>query len=152
MSASSTQAVSRRTWTPLTRRAWRACASGLAVAACWAALATDASAQGSVRTDRVALEALYDATGGDNWRNNRNWKTDAPLHEWYGVSTRSTDGRVSNIELPLNNLRGPFPAEMADLETLRLLDLSHNDLTLGRSEQLPACPASVTWTFPTTGA
>ena len=31
------------------------------------------------------MEALYDATGGASWTNNTNWKTSAPLSEWYGV-------------------------------------------------------------------
>ena len=116
---------------PPTGRAWRACVSALAVSACWTALAADAVAQGSVTADRAALEALYDATGGDNWNKNTNWKTAAPLHEWYGVSIWGADGRVSRIVLPGNNLRGPFPAEMADLDALWELNLSHNDLTNG---------------------
>ena len=29
--------------------------------------------------DRAALVALYEATGGPNWRNNTNWLTDAPM-------------------------------------------------------------------------
>ena len=41
-------------------------------------------AQGSVEGDRAALVALYDSTGGDNWKNNANWKSDKPLGEWYG--------------------------------------------------------------------
>ena len=36
-------------------------------------------------SDRVALEALYRATGGDDWTDNTNWLSDEPLGEWYGV-------------------------------------------------------------------
>ena len=39
----------------------------LAVTALWAGLAADAAAQGSAATDRAALEALYDTTGGPDW-------------------------------------------------------------------------------------
>lgn len=42
--------------------------------------AAEALAQGSVATDRAALEAFYDATGGPDWSINTNWKTSAPLH------------------------------------------------------------------------
>ena len=35
--------------------------------------------------DRAALVALYHATGGDNWRRNDNWLSDAPLTNWTGV-------------------------------------------------------------------
>ena len=45
-----------------------------------------AVAQGSLATDRAALEALYEATDGPNWTINTNWKTDAPLEEWHGVT------------------------------------------------------------------
>ena len=53
---------------------------------------------GSVATDRAALVALYRATGGDNWGDNTNWLSDAPLGHWHGVTT-DMDGRV--IELTL---------------------------------------------------
>ena len=41
----------------------------------WAGLTADAAAQGSAATDRAALEAFYDATGGPGWTDNTNWKT-----------------------------------------------------------------------------
>ena len=37
--------------------------------------------------ERRVLEILYDELGGDNWTDNSNWKTDAALGEWYGVTT-----------------------------------------------------------------
>ena len=40
-------------------------------------------------TDRDVLVALYHATGGDNWTNNENWLSDAPIGTWYGVTTES---------------------------------------------------------------
>ena len=56
----------------------------VAVVALWAGLAASAAAQGSAATYRVALEALYDATGGPGWTDNTNWKTSAPLGKWFG--------------------------------------------------------------------
>ena len=54
----------------------------LVVIAVYASLAVEAVAQDGVATDRAALVALYDATGGETWTNSTNWKTDAPLGEW----------------------------------------------------------------------
>ena len=47
-------------------------------------------------TDREALIALYNATGGPNWSNNTNWLSDAPLDQWHGVTTDGT-GRVARL-------------------------------------------------------
>ena len=68
------------------------------------------------------LEALYDATGGADWTENTNWKTDAPLDEWYGVTT-DADGRVMGLELPGNRLAGPLPNALGILARLQVLDL-----------------------------
>lgn len=56
-------------------------------------------------TDRHALVALYNATDGPNWRNNSNWITGADLSQWYGVNV-NTQGRVVELSLKFNNLRG----------------------------------------------
>ena len=39
------------------------------------------AASGSVKTDREALVALYNATDGENWYRSDNWLSDAPLGE-----------------------------------------------------------------------
>ena len=66
-----------------------------------------------------ALTALYNATDGDNWKNNTNWLTDEPLYKWYGLnanywpeSTIEVDDIVE-IQLFDNNLRGTLPPEFA---------------------------------------
>ena len=113
----------------------------LVVVVLWAGPAGDAVAQGSAATDRAALEALYDATGGDGWKDSTNWKTDAPLGEWHGVRTDGA-GRVVGLEMVSNGLTGPVPAVLADLTSLRWLDLNNNGLTgpipaeLGNLERL----------------
>ena len=78
--------------------------------------------------DRLALVALYNATDGPNWVDNTNWLTDAPLGEWYGVSTNA-EGRVVRIILSEHGLRGELPAELANLTELTNLSLWRNDLT-----------------------
>ena len=100
----------------------------LVVAAVYASLAVDAVAQGGVATDRAALVALYDATGGENWRNSTNWKTDAPLGEWYGVTT-GAGRRVTRLSLGTNALTGPIPERLGRLSYLTWLDLGPNALT-----------------------
>ena len=56
-------------------------------------------------TDRCALAALYNATGGSGWTNKTNWHTAADLSEWYGVKLNG-QGRVVELHLPFNDLRG----------------------------------------------
>ncbi|MCY3809675.1 MAG: Ig-like domain-containing protein [Gemmatimonadetes bacterium] len=75
--------------------------------------------------DRVALVALYDALGGAGWVTNSNWKTDAPLGEWHGVTTNA-DERVVMLELRENGLVGQLPAALGRLHLLERLDLALN--------------------------
>ena len=86
-----------------------------------------AVAQGSPATDRAALEALYDATDGSNWTDNTNWRSDAPLDEWYGVTMHQ--GRVWGLGLHDNALSGPIPSDLAALTNVRWLHFTSNALT-----------------------
>ena len=90
--------------------------------------ALTADAQPSVETDRAALVALYDATDGDNWTDNTNWKTAKPLGEWFGVTTDAA-GQVVDLRLLYNALAGPIPSKLGDLVNLRGLHLGGNRLT-----------------------
>ena len=77
---------------------------------------------------REALAMVYDALGGDEWTNSENWGTDAPLAEWYGVTTDG-EGRITELDLSDNGLSGAMPSELARLESLEVLDLSGNGAT-----------------------
>ena len=79
-------------------------------------------------SDRAALIALYDATGGANWTNRTNWLSDEPLEHWYGVTT-DDDGRVTQLLLRENNLNGPIPAAVGNLTGLVRLDFQGNRLS-----------------------
>ena len=79
-------------------------------------------------SDRAALVALYEATDGPNWANSRNWLSDRPLGEWYGVTTDG-DGRVTELDLSFNQLSGEVPAELGRLTNLKRLDISGNRLS-----------------------
>ena len=91
------------------------------------------AASGSAETDREALVALYNATDGENWRNNANWLSDAPPGEWEGVTTNN-DGRVTVLQLHQNGLSGEIPPELGSLSNLAYLYLSDNEL----SGEIPA--------------
>ena len=83
---------------------------------------------GDAASDRAALVALYNATGGANWGRNGNWLSNAPMGEWHGVTTDS-DGRVTHLDLYSNQLTGAIPAELGNLTKLELLSLEGNRLT-----------------------
>ncbi len=86
----------------------------------------------SVGYEREALIALYNATGGANWKNNDNWLSDGPLDRWYGV--RMVGGRVTELHLGGNGLRGEIPPEIGRLTELRELWLGDDN---GLTGELP---------------
>ena len=77
--------------------------------------------------ERNALIAIYNATNGDSWTNNKNWCTDADISTWYGV--RVVDGHVTDLDLYNNNLSGTLPKEIGELKKLGYLQMSYNNLT-----------------------
>ena len=86
-----------------------------------------AGAPPPMESDRERLVALYEATGGEDWRNDENWLSDRPVDEWYGVET-DREGRVVSLDLGDNDLEGEIPAELGDLNRLRAVDLGGNRL------------------------
>ena len=94
--------------------------------------------QDSAVCDRKALEALYDATGGWNWTNAANWRTDAPLDQWHGVRTDGA-GRVTRLDLAGNGLIGRVPLDITNLSRLTYFDIS------GTAACIPSGVAFRTW-------
>lgn len=73
---------------------------------------------------RAYLEKLYRDTNGDNWTNNTNWCTDAPVEEWYGVSRYYTGLYV--INLCDNNLVGSI--DLSNCPYIEQLYVGGNDI------------------------
>ena len=83
----------------------------------------------AMETDREALVALYNSVNGPNWLNNDNWLSDdAPLGQWYGVTT-DNNGRVIRLDLEENQLSGEIPPELGNLANLTWLFLDGNELS-----------------------
>ena len=85
------------------------------------------------------IAALYEATGGANWENSNNWLSEAPLGEWYGVTTDAM-GRVTALNLGGNQLSGEIPAALGGLTNLTVLSLWGNQL----SGEIPAALGGLT--------
>ena len=79
-------------------------------------------------TDREILEILYHTTGGPGWSESENWLTDAPLKRWHGVDTDAA-GRVVELSLLSNGLKGQLPPEIGGLGKLTNLTLGSTELS-----------------------
>ena len=86
-----------------------------------------APAPGSPAPDREILVTVYNALDGPNWENSENWLSDAPLGEWYSVTT-AENGRVVRLQIGgsgyVQELSGEIPPELGDLGALTVLTLS----------------------------
>ena len=85
----------------------------------------------SAETDREALVAFFNASGGDNWDQSFTWAGYTPLEEWKGVKTND-DGRVVGLDIQTSQdnpthslLQKSDLAPLGDLSELRMLTLSH---------------------------
>jgi len=89
-------------------------------------------------SERAALVALYNSTGGASWTNKTNW-LNGDEGTWFGVTV--TGCNVTGIVLENNNLINSIPTEIGDLTGLAELNLSHNQLNGSLPPTLPNCAA-----------
>ena len=82
------------------------------------------------RSERAALDALYEAAGGPGWTNADGWP-DGALGSRHGVRA-DPDGRVLAVDLSGNGLEGELPLELGDLGSLTELRLGGNPGLSGR--------------------
>lgn len=110
------------------------------------AVPTTTTPAGLPDIEREALIALYDATGGDDWKISSGWLGDGPLDRWLRVAT-DEDGRVTEVDLSANQLSGEIPSELSNLPNLRLLYISDNDLTGALPQRLTSLAGLETFHF-----
>ena len=82
--------------------------------------------ESNILSDSVALVEFYNATNGANWKDKTNWLI-GPVSSWYGVTV--TSGRVTDLKLADNMLEGTIPITFGNLNMLKMLDLSRNNLS-----------------------
>jgi hypothetical protein len=74
----------------------------------------------------AALVALYESTDGANWTNAWTLPTTDPC----GLrGVHCSNGRITRLDLPSNNLSGPIPPELGGITNLEHLLLSNNKLS-----------------------
>lgn len=78
--------------------------------------------QSILKSDSLALIALYESTSGPTWRNS--WDTNLPVSLWNGVIINND--RVIEISITANELQGVLPDNLGDLSELEVLNLSSN--------------------------
>eukprot|EP00039_Didymoeca_costata_P028979 m.22765 g.22765 ORF g.22765 m.22765 type:complete len:351 (-) comp7435_c0_seq1:53-1105(-) len=75
-------------------------------------------------SDCLALTALASATNYESWTKNTKWgKSDESVCLWHGV-TCNKDGRVANLSLKENNLKGYIPKEIGNLTMVSYFHLN----------------------------
>ena len=99
----------------------------------WQAGASSCVEQNSpgLAADCLLLLEVWPILAGPDWDSRRGWSWSAhrPLDEWPGVDLGGKPPRVIGLRLINTGLSGHIPPEMAELGSLRILDLSHNRLT-----------------------
>lgn len=71
--------------------------------------ANSAAAAAAVPADtpeeqKAVLVAFYDATHGNDWRNNEGWGSSKPVNSWFGIKC-DPSGNVTRIRLSNNNVQ-----------------------------------------------
>ena len=81
----------------------------------------------NLASDSLVLLKLYNATNGSNWVKKTNWLSSSSISSWYGVTVK--DLRVTSLRLSFNNLSGPIPVELGNIDRLKHLLLDNNNLS-----------------------
>jgi len=81
----------------------------------------------------LALKAIYDSLGGAGWTTKTNWPaagswpssaTYSQFATWFGVTV--TNGDVTSITMPTNNLIGKIPSAISGLTKVSNLQFQTN--------------------------
>lgn len=82
-------------------------------------------------TQSSGLEALFTATGGEQWIYSTGWRDSSlGICDWYGVSCDSSGQNVTDLSLAGNGLTGNLTEAVGFFDVLSLtsIDLSDNEL------------------------
>ena len=82
----------------------------------------------NLENDSLALVDFYHALDGDNWIDSDQW-LEGPVTEWKGITVR--DGRVTQIRLRSNGLKGSIPESINNLSELTELNIADNEELTG---------------------
>ena len=104
-------------------------------------------------TERLALNALYEATDGVGWAKNDGWLQGEPCGSspyyatgWAGVECNSVGGHVRTLQLGGVGLQGTIPTTIGLLTEISRLDLSRGDASRRLSGTLPEALFSLPFT------
>ena len=76
--------------------------------------------------ERLTLIELYNKMKGASWTNAAGWGSNSPLEDWYGVTVE--EGRVTELSLPNNAIKGSIQGEVANLTQVEVFNLANNAL------------------------
>ena len=80
-------------------------------------------------TERKALTEFYYSAKGREWTNSGNWTQEYIRHcDWYGVTCDDKTGKVVMLNMTNNGLSGKLSTSIGSLSSLKVLDLSDNDI------------------------
>jgi len=74
--------------------------------------------------EKKALIELNERTEGQNW--DQKWNFDEPVSNWHGIKV--VNGKVQEINLFRNNLKGAIPESIGNLKNLIYLNLAFNKI------------------------
>ncbi len=78
-------------------------------------------------TECEVLLTLYNQTNGTSWQKNTGWNENNTPCQWWGVTC--DNGYVTKLYLENNDLNGPIPDSLGQLNQLQELSLSKNQLS-----------------------
>ena len=79
----------------------------------------------SLERDSLALVALYDNNGGENWAGVTGW-TQLPITQWSNIEV--SGNRVRRVDLGGVGVTGVIPTEFATLSSVTYINLSDNEI------------------------
>lgn len=88
---------------------------------------SSAGQTGISQAEYQALVALYNETGGTEWKDSSGWLSDSTPCNWLGVTCNK--GTITELDLHENGLSGSVPREISLLTNLSVLNLEFNQFS-----------------------